>query len=170
MEAGSCGGEGGSVGGVGETLTPFELGYLACLIDGEGSISFSRRDRLPRVIVGTTDHVLVPWISGLFPEGSNSVSQQEGFPHWSPKLRWEVSGKKAKRVLEILVKVLKLKRRQARLALMLMDLQPGYNRRKDIPCLRAKADRVMRLLKKLNERGRYATPDAVSSTSVSEIK
>lgn len=65
-------------------LSEPEKGYLAGIIDGEGTIGFSRRkykDRyvyFPRVSIANTSKTLIAWIAEKLPSFNSYVSSREG--------------------------------------------------------------------------------------------
>jgi hypothetical protein len=103
--------------------------YTAGLIDGEGSISLSvrsgkrRRDGLPNqspqllLQVSMVDETVIDWLLTTWKVGHKHQSYRPKRPHHRPAFAWHVYGAHAATVLKQIQPYLKVKHRQAGLAL-----------------------------------------------------
>lgn len=111
-------------------MTEAELGYLAGIIDGEGSIYFNLNGSVcqPRVSVDNTHEGLIDYLHRLVPT-SNTKASTENYA--SKKVgnkvayRWGVSGKvDVKTLLELVLPYLVAKKDQAEIALQAIEVMP----------------------------------------------
>lgn len=111
-------------------ITIADLAWTAGIIDGEGSIFVmkqGRKDRerthnyILRVSVQSADRVMTPELKRLFPDGAQFSTQREQRNGWSNTLKWQLNGKKAARFLKEILPYLRVKRRQAELAIEFQD-------------------------------------------------
>lgn len=102
-----------------------EKAWLAGIIDGEGSIFImkqKRKDRerdtnyILRVSVQSTDPYMAAECQKLV-GGPVIFEQIDKRPNNSNTLKWELSGKRAKNVLQDIIPYMKVKHQQARLAI-----------------------------------------------------
>lgn len=110
-------------------MTEAELGYIAGILDGEGSIYISRR--IPKdghhrtvihrafVIIVNTNLELLSWITAKV--GQGSISQHNGAPtgHKKPCYKYVICGPAAARLLSDLLPMLIVKRKRAEIAIRL---------------------------------------------------
>lgn len=103
-----------------------DLAWLAGIIDGEGSIFVMRqprkdRDReinyILRISVDSTDPYMAPACRNIIGSGPIITQSSDKRPSCSDRLKWQVNGKQAARVLEVLLPFMKVKQHQARLAI-----------------------------------------------------
>jgi aromatic ring-cleaving dioxygenase len=106
------------------TLTPEERACIAGLIDGEGSIYVTavgpHRDKTvyPMVVLAMTHRPVVAWLVERLGAGSVQLHNQTNLrrhPHYRPQYRFNVFGKRAKLLCEVLLPYLRVKHEQARL-------------------------------------------------------
>lgn len=106
-------------------LTPEEAAYLAGLIDGEGTITLTRRHANERrqlvVSISSTERALVEWSLASIGVGKITGKRTSSAAH-APSLTYTVSNQQALNVLRQVVDYLRLyKQRRARLALARYD-------------------------------------------------
>ncbi len=104
-------------------LNNVEAAYAAGIIDGEGSIYFSRnhmgRWPSPIVSVASTDRELVEWLRSRV--GGSIVHKKTYQPHHTPSYDWKLTDRKALRFLEIIRPYLVIERKIARCDLLLNE-------------------------------------------------
>ena len=81
-----------------------ELGWVAGILDGEGTVAFDRVGtwRKPRLSVTSTDYEIVTAIKKLI--GGSVVERSDRDARWKPCWAWKLSG--SHQVLSLLEKVL----------------------------------------------------------------
>jgi hypothetical protein len=105
-------------------LTKAQLGYIAGVIDGEGSISIIKASGKYhfsyqlRLIVTNTDYRMLKWLKdtigyGNVAERKRKITQ----PNWSPVYIYSVTATKAKNLLVTIYPYLVIKREQADIAI-----------------------------------------------------
>lgn len=107
-------------------LTEAEIAYIAGIIDGEGSISFSYRPRgivVPLVQVSNTHLALIEWLGAAISGGSICIDygRKRRPAHHKPTHMWRCSGAVARELVSIIQPHLIVKRRQADLLLSLHE-------------------------------------------------
>ena len=105
-------------------LTLEERAYIAGLIDGEGSIYVAavgpKRDRTvyPIVVVAMTHRPVVEWLAERLKSGKlqlHNYTNLRKYPYMKPQFRFQLFGKRAKMLCEVILPYLKVKSEQARL-------------------------------------------------------
>lgn len=105
------------------------LAYTAGIIDGEGCISAYRRQATPRryemyVNVSATDEWLTRWLKMRY-GGSVYVIPRKG--NQRDLWRWNISAKKAREFLSLMLPYLQLKRMEAELAIQFQEAKAEHN-------------------------------------------
>lgn len=99
------------------TLTPIELGYVAGLLDGEGCITASvTRQRYTTLClcITNTHRGVIDWLHGKLGGGTIQVTENRN----KPCFRWTLgNGQAIKEFLRVIAPHLKIKQRQAEIAL-----------------------------------------------------
>lgn len=106
---------------------PAVLGYLAGLLDGEGSVIVSRtrgrgsiNDSISmRVCITNTDLALIEWL--LSELGGSFVSKKILKEHHKQAYQWLLGGKNAARFLSAVLPYLRIKRAQAEAGLRIAE-------------------------------------------------
>lgn len=141
--------------------------YLAGLLDADGCISVNartdahtgRRSYASRVFVANADKALMNWLVAEF-DGNINLSNQNAPAHHRTMYRWIVYGLQSGPILEAVLPYLRVKARQAELALRFIEtLQPPIANggvrvaklSKDTIKLR---EHIVLQLKRMNRRGR----------------
>ncbi len=105
-------------------LTELEKSYLAGLIDGEGSVTITKRMRWAttgtyqynlQVIVSNTSLKLLGWLKQKLP-GAGSYTHNrfsEAHPHWRLSFTFQLNGKGAWEFLKLIEPYLVIKKEQA---------------------------------------------------------
>lgn len=105
--------------------TVADLAWAAGIIDGEGSIfvmTQKRKDRerdtnyILRVSVQSTDPYMTKELQSLWPAAEFSV-QRDKREECSNTLKWQVNGKKATKFLKEILPFMRVKHKQAKLAI-----------------------------------------------------
>lgn len=125
-------------------MTKAELGYLAGIIDGEGSIGIKKHDRKRpngesyRIFAfvigaGNTDKALIDWVYAKTRVGYISP-QNRPYP-WNVLYQWRAQGNDATKILRMILPYLLCKKTRAELALMFQKTNDhsSYNRWKLMP-------------------------------------
>lgn len=111
-------------------LSEIDLSYAAGIIDGEGSIMVihhkPRKESghrweywVLRISISNNNKILLDWLLEVFGGGySMGISKN---PKWNDTYLWRVDSKIAKNILELVFPYLKLKKRQAELALKMIE-------------------------------------------------
>lgn len=148
-----------------------KIGYLAGLIDGEGTISIirgtaptvrknrgdgTRVDNYRRynavIYIANTDRRLINWLISNF-GGSYNIYIHKNKPTWKDKLTWYVCGQKAKEhFLLALMPYLVIKREQAKVVLNFLRIV-GENPQK--------RDDLYRQVLLLNQKGKSVTTNTL---------
>jgi hypothetical protein len=142
---------------------PAKIGYLAGIIDGEGSIGIARM-RAPnsksfgystRVVIATTDERLIAWLQDtLGIDIPATRCRAERNPRWKPRLAWYVSGKNAHALLVMVRPYLVIKAEQADIALKMFELSRGKWKGRAIdPNVTLQREALRGWIMKLNRRG-----------------
>lgn len=93
-------------------LKESDLPYLAGIIDGEGCI---RVNNSVRLMIANTDIHLIEWLSLNF--GGYYWTNKRSQPRYKILYQWELSAKKACKLLEMVYPFLIIKKAQAKLVL-----------------------------------------------------
>ena len=110
-------------------MTPTERSYVAGIIDGEGSIEFTRRPRIRyeregqpshnviniRLEVPQVDGRLIDYLMETTQEGSRSMKTYPGNDKWQDQHRWRVGYRGVYRILKQVEKYLIVKKEKATL-------------------------------------------------------
>jgi len=100
-----------------------EAAYAAGILDGEGSIQFTRnrKQRLPSPIVSisSTDYELVKWFRTRL--GGSIVRKRTYQPHHSPSFDWKLTDRRALEFLKIVRPHLVIQRKILRCDLLLSE-------------------------------------------------
>lgn len=135
--------------------------YVAGIIDGEGSIGFSRvteTTMVPRVSVGNTNKKLLDDLKESF-GGTVHVCHKEGdLGNNKPTWEWKLSSSKSVKFLEIIFPWLRIKRPQVVLLFVWNLIRPGSGRQLDDEG-RAILTLIKRQINWLNRRGKRRTDD-----------
>lgn len=110
-------------------LTDLELAYMAGFVDGEGCVSVATRLKIymtPTVQVSNTNQAVLQWFLAAF--GGEIDVRRDHRPTRKQCNTWRVAGDKARRVLRALLPFLRVKKRQAELALSYSPKGRGYKR------------------------------------------
>lgn len=111
------------------TLSDLERGYLAGMVDGEGTISITKAPSpsktysyyAPILFITNTNPALMARLRGMIQVGRFHVQKREQ-PNHKPKLVYSIAAVKAvKMILEQIVGVLTIKRRNAELVLEFIE-------------------------------------------------
>ena len=105
-------------------LTKDQLGYIAGVIDGEGSISIIKASTKYnfsyqlRLIVTNTDYRMMKWLKDTIGYGSIYERKRGQFkPHWSNVYTYAITATKAKNLLVLIYPYLVIKKEQADIAI-----------------------------------------------------
>jgi hypothetical protein len=138
-------------------LTDIEKGYLAGLIDGEGTIRIVRALRkwyAPLIQITNTDKSVMDWLQEIFGKkkiGHLYIEKDKRSPNHRPKLVYNIASVQGvKQILEQIVDILKIKKRQALLVLEFIKLKEN---KADYGVLPREIE-IFEELKKLNARGK----------------
>lgn len=146
-------------------MTSFEIGYVAGILDGEGTISVSysqsRHARQPtlsaRVSVGSTHRGVLDWLRSLF--GGNVYEHKGNQVHTRAKTYWTwvVQGRPAMDVVTLAEPHLRIKREQAvlmREVAALLLPRTGDNRLRVVSDeLRGRREVLVSEFRRLNAKG-----------------
>jgi hypothetical protein len=136
-------------------LTDVEKGYLAGLIDGEGSIRVSRalgKWYAPFIQITNTNKSVMDWLQEIF--GNKNIGrlyvEKRRNPNYRPKFVYNVASVQGvKQILEQIVDILKIKRQQALLVLEFIKLKENKVEYGVLP----REIEIFEELKRLNARG-----------------
>lgn len=128
------------------------IAYVAGLMDGEGSIGFtrSRSAMIPRVSITNTDIALLNELKKTFGGYISPLSKRKA--NWKPAYAWIISNAKAVDFVAKLEPWLRIKREQVWLLFAWDAIRPGYNKRWEAENLAA-LDLINAQSKWLNYRG-----------------
>jgi len=134
-----------------------DKGYLAALLDGEGSVMM---DRLKsgnfdlRVSIGMTDPTAIIWGHNLTGLGSINFNQRDRrkgmFHNHSNFHRWTMSCRHGVEFLKLVMPYLKVKDKQAKLYLEAMEIRNKSGKREE---KRKAQETIYANMKVLNSRG-----------------
>ncbi len=100
-----------------------EAAYAAGILDGEGSIQFTRNRKVrlpsPTVSICSTDRELLEWFRSRI--GGTIIRKRTYRPHHSPSFDWKLTDRKALQFLAIVRPFLVIKRKIVRCDLLLSD-------------------------------------------------
>jgi hypothetical protein len=106
-------------------LSDIEAAYAAGIVDGEGSIQFSRNRRprwpSPIVSVASTDRELLEWLRARV--GGTIIQKRTYQSHHSRSYDWKLTDRRALRFLEIVRPFLVIRRKTARCDLLLSEYE-----------------------------------------------
>jgi len=134
-----------------------DLSYIAGIIDGEGCIKIYKvnAEKINRpnnryclnIQVSMTTKVIVKFLYDLF-GGYLYLDKINTYkhPNWKDRQRWIIQNQKCKEFLYLILPYLKLKNKQAKLALKFLDIKPGHIKAKH---------KIWYKMKKLNKIGRH---------------
>ena len=134
-------------------LTDFEKGYLAGIIDGEGSFTFwINRQNVGKLTVVNTSKELIDWLQSKF--GGNVCKKVKHDGH-KQTYAWSVGLEKAAWIARQLDGLLIVKKEQAKIIIRLADLLPYGQRwmRATKEDRYAQRDLLSAELRLLNKRG-----------------
>ncbi|MBI5650509.1 MAG: LAGLIDADG family homing endonuclease [Chloroflexi bacterium] len=104
-------------------LCDTESAYAAGILDGEGSIQFTRNRRArlpsPTVSISSTDRELLEWFRVRC--GGSIIRKRVYAPHHSPSYDWKLTDRKALQFLKIVRPFLVIRRKIVRCDLLLSD-------------------------------------------------
>ena len=91
-----------------------ELGYIAGLIDGEGSVSVEQPQtaRCARVVISNTSQVLMEWLRNKLPEGKIYCTKKRK-DTWKDAYTFRLNGVQAYHLLRVVYPYLIIKKEQA---------------------------------------------------------
>lgn len=145
------------------SLTRVEKAYIAGIIDGEGCIYVKEVPTRGRttiktvLVVNLTSLNLIRWLQSKTKMGNVNPStyginekrrREKGH---KKSRRWEVSGKEFTTLLKAVFPYLRIKGKQAKLALELKDLQAKSNA--GMKYDKVRQDEIVKKIKNLNRRG-----------------
>lgn len=114
-----------------ETLTPQQLGYIAGLIDGEGSVLIKKMVlgysyRLD-VSINNTDIRVMDWLQDVLGGSvtSGEASMRNGIRN-KPIIRWCVTGEYAMALLEAILPCLVIKKEQAEIGIAFQQAKKDW--------------------------------------------
>mgnify|MGYP006407285357 CR=1 FL=1 len=110
-------------------MTPTERSYVAGIIDGEGSIEFTRRQRIRherkgkpvhnvinvRLEVPQVDGRLIDYLMEITQEGSRDIKRYPNNDKWQDQHRWRVGYRGVYRILKQVNKYLIVKKEKSQL-------------------------------------------------------
>ena len=141
---------------------PAVLGYLAGLVDGEGSIgitsAFQRgksrsRSHTLRVSITNTSETLIAWLSDTI-GGGLRLKRDSRKANWKPGYDWMLYAAQAEQVLLAVLPYLVIKRDQARIALEFRAVgRGGWVGRALDPVVVEKREALKQKIHLLNARG-----------------
>jgi hypothetical protein len=148
-------------------VTPSDIGYLAAMLDGEGSVGSScspgnrgRRRGTPqylvRISVTNTDRPMLEWLKQVFPLGQIRQKSDKGRLGTKPCFEWVVGSQEAAWLLGVVLPVMRIKRDQASLCLALASLSrpPGAGRTRRLTSIELEQRSVLhRRISELNGKG-----------------
>ena len=135
-----------------------EWSYLAGIIDGEGTITAecNGQDRI-RVTISSTSTALIDWLIVKI-GGHASISNRKRAEEYGHKFcwHWEVTGVKAASLLDGILPHLRIKKRQAQLALLFRETFHGKGKH---PSTEDKKRRswIVKQFRRMNNRQSSAT-------------
>lgn len=102
-------------------MTELEKGYLAGIIDGEGSITLAKNKqfRYPMLEVSSTTYQIVEYLKKHF--GGVISKKNERNPNWKQAYIWKIEHRKAISLLEEIVSYLNEPKKKARAQLIIKD-------------------------------------------------
>lgn len=106
-------------------LPEFELGYMAGIIDGEGSVGINKHrtgNPLSKVQVGSADKALIDWIHRRWPGTLSSTVHNNSN---RTQYRWTLAGYKATAFLKSILPYLVLKQDRAQLVIAFNEVGMG---------------------------------------------
>lgn len=109
-------------------LSDIDKGYLAGLIDGEGTIRIMRALRkwyAPFIQITNTDKTVMKWLQEMFEKrGVGHLYMEKTRPPYRTKYVFNIASVQGvKQILEQIVDILKIKRRQALLVLEFIEMK-----------------------------------------------
>jgi len=125
--------------------TVADLAWAAGIVDGEGSIFVLTQSQILEVTVLSTDPYMSAELQKLWPD-SAVRSQKTKESHHSDALRWTLQGKKAARFLTEIRPFLKVKFKQADLAIEFQKHKRGKGHKTEEDCVE-----ILRLSKELKQ-------------------
>ena len=113
------------------TMTPTERAYVAGIVDGEGSIEYTQRDRIRhdrkgkpvhkvwniRLEVPQVDGRLIDYLMETTAEGVRDMKRYPGNDNWQDQHRWRVGYRGVYRVLKQIDKYLIVKKEKSQLVI-----------------------------------------------------
>ena len=110
-------------------MSPTERAYVAGIIDGEGWVEFSYRNRLRKDRKGTptyrtlivrmevpqVDKRLIDWLMEITKEGTRDIKRYPTHPNWHDQHRWRLGYHAVYRVLKQVYPYLVMKKQKAKL-------------------------------------------------------
>ncbi|MCD6284136.1 hypothetical protein J7J12_02680 [bacterium] len=130
-----------------------EWGYLAGIVDGEGTITVDKCSREnsyhPKIAITTTNRNLAEWLDKKL--NATCTLSGENHPFWKTKYECFIHGYKCKPILENILPFLKIKDRHARLLIEFIEIRLS---RKSISAHNKKEEEIVMQLKRLNKKGK----------------
>lgn len=142
---------------MGQTMTEVELAYIAGFVDGEGSISIYRRAKdtyTPYLSVSNTNLEVLEYINHVLGDTGYLIKMK--MPNPKHKTAWKLrfDSVKCNAILKLLLPYLRLKHRQAEMAIIVADFQSANTRGQQVPDYIASVKLMMyEGIKKLNTKG-----------------
>lgn len=104
-------------------MTQKEKGYLAAIIDGEGTITLTKDGefRYPVIAVTSTTYDIVDFLKTHFGGAISKKNEQLRNPKWKQAYCWKVERRKAISLLEEISDLLQEPKKKARAVLILRD-------------------------------------------------
>jgi hypothetical protein len=130
-----------------------DIAYCAGLFDGEGSVSLSihnnnktRKDGLPRnspmllLQLSSCDRSVLDWFFDIWQVGHVIISYRPKRPEHNVNYSWRVQGQKALLVLKTMLPFLKIKKKQAELAIEYMTKDRLHGKKIGVEEMMARID------------------------------
>ena len=104
-------------------MTEKQKGYLAAIIDGEGTITLTKDGefRYPTIQVTSTTYDIIDFLKKNFGGAISKKNEQLRNPKWKQAYNWKLERRKAIELLEEIVGLLQEPKKKARAELIIRD-------------------------------------------------